>query len=51
MPLTVEQSTEFRAWHEGLKDERAQRRIMSRIGRVRDGLLGDTDPWAVVYRN
>lgn len=39
--LLVEQSTEFRAWHEGLKDERAQRRITARIGRVRDGLLGD----------
>jgi putative addiction module killer protein len=41
MPLSVEQSTEFQAWHEGLKDERAQRRISSRILRVREGLLGD----------
>ena len=41
MPLIVEQTTEFRAWHEGLNDERAQRRINSRIGRVREGLLGD----------
>jgi len=41
MPLVVEQSTAFREWHEGLKDERAQRRIASRILRVREGLLGD----------
>lgn len=41
MPYIVEQSTVFRAWHEGLKDERAQRRITARIGRVRDGSLGD----------
>lgn len=42
MPLIVEQSTEFQSWHEELKDERAQRRVNSRILRVREGLLGDS---------
>lgn len=39
--MLVEQSTEFRHWHEGLKDARAKTRIAGRIARLRDGLLGD----------
>jgi putative component of toxin-antitoxin plasmid stabilization module len=36
--MLVEQSTEFRHWHEGLKDARAKTRIAGRIARLRDGL-------------
>lgn len=37
----VEQTEEFAAWLDGLRDQRAQAAIATRILRIQSGLLGD----------
>ena len=37
----VEQTDEFAAWLEGLRDQRAQTVIATRVLRIQSGLLGD----------
>ena len=37
----VEQTDEFAAWFDGLRDQRAQAVIATRILRIQSGLLGD----------
>lgn len=37
----VEQSDEFKAWHDGLRDQRAQLKIAQRIFRLEGGNPGD----------
>jgi putative addiction module killer protein len=39
--FTVRQTAEFRTWLEGLRDDRARKRIAQRIVRLQAGLLGD----------
>ena len=39
--IEVRQTTDFRKWLAGLKDNRAQERIAQRLVRVGAGLLGD----------
>lgn len=39
--IEVRQTAAFRKWWDGLRDQRARRRIADRIARVQGGLLGD----------
>jgi len=40
----LEQTAEFTDWFDGLRDERAQEKIATRLVRVQSGLLGDRKP-------
>lgn len=40
----VERSVEFQTWLDGLRDERAQEKITTRLLRIQSGLLGDWKP-------
>ena len=42
--VEVRQTVVFRAWLDGLRDERAQARIAQRILRLQAGLMGDVRP-------
>lgn len=39
--IEVQQTDEFTAWYEGLRDQRAVDAILQRITRLRNGLVGD----------
>jgi len=43
--LHIEQTAEFASWLDGLRDQRAQAKIATRILRIESGLLGD---WKMV---
>lgn len=42
--ITVYQSSHFSRWFSGLRDLQAQARILTRIGRMEQGNLGDAKP-------
>lgn len=42
--IVVAQTLVFQSWFDGLRDRRAQKHILVRIGRLERGLFGDVKP-------